>query len=495
MKYILSIDQGTTGTTSALIDVDKFSFVDKINIELPQIFPGPGQVEHDLNRIWSTVELSVQELLTKNSVSPNQIECIGITNQRETTCAFNGAGVPLYNGIVWQDRRTADYCNKKKSLGRLTRKLTGLPLDPYFSATKMRWLLSNVDIVSKAHKNNDLKFGTIDTFLLYKLTDGKSFKTDTSNASRTLLMDLKSCQWSNTLLDKFSISPANLPEICDSIGSFGVTRNLNFLPDGIPITGILGDQQAALFGQAGIHEGNLKCTYGTGAFLLLNTGKKIFRSKSGLLSTVAYSHNGTHYYALEGSSFIAGAAVQWLRDNLKIINSSSEIEHLASKVEDLNDLKDLLFLPFFAGIGSPHWKPNAKGLIYGITRDTDSHHIAHACLQGIAYSICDLVHAMRLDTKLPIDSLRVDGGACANNLLMSIQATALNSNVLRPTIIETTGYGAALAAGIGHSILDFEDIDNTWQLETTFQKSSHDESFYKMKYEQWCKLIDHTFMK
>jgi glycerol kinase len=322
MSYILSIDQGTTGTTACLIDAKNFSFIGKINHEYPQIYPKPGWVEHNLNDIWSSVEKSVSEVLKAHNVGANQIKAIGITNQRETTCAFNKKGMPLANAIVWQDRRTADFCSelRSKNLSEKIKTLTGLTIDPYFSASKMHWLLKNNSHVIDAAKKDELLFGTIDTFLLFKLSGNISHKTDASNASRTMLMDLKTCQWNDEQMALFGVEREYLPTIENSFTHFGVTKNLSFLPDGIPITGILGDQQSALFGQAGFYKGEMKCTYGTGAFVLLNTGADLKYSQSGLLTTVEYKMDGKACYALEGSSYIAGAAVQWLRDNLKIIN-------------------------------------------------------------------------------------------------------------------------------------------------------------------------------
>jgi glycerol kinase len=496
MNYILSIDQGTTGTTACLIDASDFSMVGKINKEYPQIYPKPSWVEHNLNDIWSTVEHTITELLKKYNITGQQIKCIGITNQRETTCAFSKNGTPLANAIVWQDRRTSDFCQNLKDQGHVQsiKEKTGLTIDPYFSASKMNWLLNNNSNVINAAKNNDLCFGTIDTFLLYKLSNSKSYKTDASNASRTMLMNLKSCNWDQELLDLFKISKNHLPEICDSFTVFGKTENLNFLPDGIPVSGILGDQQSALFGQAGFSKGDMKCTYGTGAFVLLNTGSDIVYSNSGLLTTVQYRHGGKTVYALEGSSYIAGAAVQWLRDNLKIINKSSEVEALAKEVSNLKELEHLLFFPFFTGIGSPHWKPEAKATIYGITRDTNNSHLAFAALEGIALSINDLLIAMKNDTGLSITSLKVDGGAVENNLLMELQATYSKTKIIRPKIIETTAFGAALAAAIGCNMVKLENLERIWKLENEFNPSSKYESYAKDKLNLWHKTIKQIYL-
>jgi glycerol kinase len=321
MKYILSIDQGTTGTRACLVDANTFDLVGQASKEYPQIFPKPSWVEHNLFDIWDSVEFTIKKVLLDNNIQSNMIAAIGITNQRETTCAFNKIGKPLGNAIVWQDKRTSDFCQnlKDKNLSDKIKTLTGLPIDPYFSASKMNWLLKNNKEVISAEASGDLLFGTIDSFLLYKLTGNVSHKTDASNASRTMLMNLKTCDWDNELLEIFSVNKKYLPEIVDSFGVFGVTKGLSFLPDGIAITGILGDQQSALFGQAGFHKGDMKCTYGTGAFVLFNTGEDLIYSKAGLLTTVEYKFKGKTIYALEGSSYIAGAAIQWLRDNLKII--------------------------------------------------------------------------------------------------------------------------------------------------------------------------------
>lgn len=494
MNYILSIDQGTTGTTAVLINSETLEFVDKVNQEFPQIFPKPSWVEHDLNDIWKSVQDTISKVLEKNNISKSNIICIGITNQRETTCAFSKDGSPLANAIVWQDRRTSDFCASLKEKSGHIRELTGLPTDPYFSGTKMRWLLQQNEKVKQAHMNNDLLFGTIETFLLYKLTGNVSHKTEASNASRTLLMDLSSCQWNDELLDIFSVPKSTLPEICDSFHEFGTTKNLDFLPDGIRITGMLGDQQSALFGQAGLNDGDMKCTYGTGAFMLLNTGKEIKRSKNGLLTTVAYRENGKSYYALEGSTYICGAAVQWLRDNLNILETSPQVEDLAKKVKDLEEMEHILFLPFFTGIGSPYWDSNAKAALIGITRDTGTHHIARACLDGMALSINDLIEAMQADTKASINSLKVDGGAVANNLLMNIQATISDVEIIRPKIIETTAFGAALAAAIGAGLINKDKVLKLWKKDTSFHKVSDEVDHYESKKEKWNQTIQKLFL-
>lgn len=497
MKYILSIDQGTTGTTACLIDAETFLFIGKVNQEYPQIYPQPSWVEHNLNDIWTSVEKTTHKLLHSHNVQPSEIVAIGITNQRETTCAFNRKGVPLANAIVWQDRRTSDFCSelKSKGLSEKIKTLTGLPIDPYFSGSKMHWLMNNNSTVKDAAAKNDLLFGTIDSFLLYKLTGNMSHKTDASNASRTMLMNLKTCQWDEEMLTVFGIKKDFLPSIEDSFCSFGVTKGLSFLPDGIPITGILGDQQSALFGQAGFYEGEMKCTYGTGAFVLLNTGEKLVYSKSGLLTTVEYKHKGKTYYALEGSSYIAGAAVQWLRDNLKIINKASEVEALALEVKNLDELKNILFFPFFTGIGSPYWNSEAKAAIIGLTRDSNRSHIAYACLEGIALSINDLLMAMRKDTGLSIAALKVDGGAVENNLLMQLQASISETRIIRPKVIETTAFGAALAAAIGAGMTSIDQLKNFWQKDREFCAEEYLSAHTKNKKALWEKTINSFYQQ
>jgi len=495
MKYILSIDQGTTGTRSCLIELNSLNLVGQVSKEYPQIYPNPSWVEHNLNDIWSTVDFTIREVLKKCNVLPDQISGIGITNQRETTCAFDKKGNPLANAIVWQDRRTSDFCADliTKGKGQFIKEKTGLTVDPYFSATKMNWLLQNNEQVKVAKDKNNLCFGTIDSFLIFKLTDGASFKTDASNASRTMLMNLSHCRWDPELLDLFNIPLSILPSIQDSFGSFGVTKNCGFLPDGIPITGVLGDQQAALLGQAGHVKGEMKCTYGTGAFVLLNTGSDLIYSKSGLLTTVLYKYKNETIYALEGSSYIAGAAIQWLRDNLKIISKSSDVEPLAREVKNTDELKNILFFPFFSGMGSPYWNAEAKAAIVGLTRDSGNSHLAFAALEGVALSINDLLDAMKKDTNLPIETLKVDGGASANSLLMELQATISQTKIIRPKILETTAYGAALASALGAGLLSFSQIEATWKKDLEFEKSKTLKNYIEGKKILWDQYIKKMF--
>ena len=491
-KYILSIDQGTTGTTALLIDFESLELIDKENIEFSQIYPKPSWVEHDLNEIWKTVEESTKKVLDKCNVKPEQIATIGITNQRETTCAYDSKGTPLHNAIVWQDRRTSSYCESKSKDYEKLKLRTGLPLDPYFSGTKMRWLLDNSEEVKQAAQKDDLKLSTIDTFLLHKMSGNTSFKTEPSNASRTLLMDLDTCEWDEELLSFFEINKNFLPQICESFTDFGKTQGLSFLPDGIPIACILGDQQAALFGQAGYKAGDLKCTYGTGAFILLNTGNEKTFSSNGLLTTVAYKQDGKPCYALEGACYIAGAAVQWLRDNLNLIEGSPQVEELASQVNDLSEMEHLVLMPFFTGIGSPFWKPEAKASILGITRDTAQKHIARACLDGMALAINDSIGALVADSPKDVSEIRVDGGASQNNLLMQIQSNFSNKKIIRPKVIETTAYGVALGSKIGIGEMSFDQIDKLWQEDQVFD--TQDISYYQEKSIQWNELIKKIYL-
>lgn len=492
MSFILSIDQGTTGTTSLLIEAKTLNVIGKEKQDYRQIYPRPGFVEHDLEDIWSSVSGSILTLLKKHNVDPKKIDAIGITNQRETTCAYDKMGKPLYHAIVWQDRRTSSYCNENRvKYESICRKKTGLPLDPYFSGSKMRWLLDNVPAVKEASSKDNLCFSTIDTFLLYRLTSGKSFATEASNASRTMLMNLETFQWDSTLLEFFGVPQNTLPEIKESFTRFGETSGCSFLPDGIPILSILGDQQAALFGQACVRVGDLKSTYGTGAFLLLNTGEKIIYSKTGLLTTAAYFHKGKKIYALEGSAYIAGAAVQWLRDNLKCIHSSPEVETLANQITDLVQMEPLLFMPFFTGIGTPYWNSEAKAAILGLTRGTHNGHIARACLEGIALSLNDSVSSFKKDFP-ELNDIRVDGGAAANDLLMQLQANFSQKTILRPKVIDTTAFGVAVGCLVAKGEIAIEDLGNHWKLEKKFHPE--DNNYYPKKRELWDQTIKKLFL-
>ncbi len=441
--YIMSIDQGTTSSRAVLLNHDG-RLVAQASREFRQIFPQPGWVEHNADEIWESVLGAIKDTLAKAKVNPNQIHSIGITNQRETVVVWDRlTGHPMGHAIVWQDRRTAVECEriKKTSKANWIHKKTGLLVDPYFSATKLSFVLKKI----KDKKN--LLAGTIDTFLIWKLTGGKSHFTDVSNASRTMLMNLKTLNWDPELLSFFKIPASVLPEIRPSNSNFGKTVDVGSLPSGIPITGVAGDQQAALFGQTCFAAGEAKCTFGTGSFILFNTGSKIVFSKFKMLTTVAWQlHGEKAVYALEGGAFICGAAVQWLRDGLKIISRSDEMEALASSTPDNGGLT---FIPALTGLGAPHWRPEARGMLAGLTRGTTRAHIARATLQAMALQNVEILNAMEKDLKKKLKSLKVDGGATANNLLMQMQSDFSGVRVERPLILETTALGAAFLAGLG----------------------------------------------
>jgi glycerol kinase len=433
--------------------------------EFRQIFPRPGWVEHNPADIWRITVHTIQKAMHSARVRGRDIAGIGITNQRETTVVWERRrGKPIANAIVWQCRRTAPMCADLKARGReaMVREKTGLVLDPYFSGTKVRWLLENVRGAERRAERGDLAFGTIDAFLIWRLSGGKAHVTDVSNASRTLLMDLRRLQWDVDLLDTFGVPRQVLPEIHGSAEEVATTRNVPGLPDGIPIAGVAGDQQAALVGQACFSPGDSKCTYGTGAFLLMNTGTQPVASRSGLLTTVAWRIGGEVNYALEGSSFIAGAAVQWLRDKLGFIESATEVEKLARTVKDSGGV---VFVPALAGLGAPHWRADARGLLMGLDRGTTRGHIARAVLEGVALQIGDLLSAMALDAGRPLATLKVDGGASLNDLLMQFQADTLGVPIERPKMIETTALGAAFLAGLGVGYWrSRDDVRRAWKV-------------------------------
>jgi glycerol kinase len=468
-SHVLAIDQGTTGTTVLVLD-KRLAVRARVNQEFRQIFPKPGWVEHDLEDIWSSTVTTVQRALREAGLRGSDVAAIGITNQRETAGLWERrSGRPLHHAIVWQDRRTTDACARLKAEGKeaRVREKTGLVLDPYFSATKIRWLLDNVKGAEEKARDGAVAFGTVDTFLTWRLTGGAAHVTDVSNASRTLLMDLRTREWDRELLDLFGVPKSVLPEIRPSSQVYGTTRGVKVLPDGIPVAGIAGDQQAALFGQACFEPGEAKCTYGTGAFLLQNTGAEPVFSSRGLLTTVAWSVGGEVSYALEGSSFIAGAAVQWLRDGLGIIQKAADVEALAKQVKDAGEV---VFVPALAGLGAPHWRPEARGLIRGIDRGTTAAHLARATLEGIAFLINDLAEAMRAEAHRPIPVFKVDGGACQNDLLMQFQSDLLGVPVERPRMIETTAFGAAFLAGLATGVWkDREEIRRNWKVGKRFE--------------------------
>ena len=474
-RYILAIDQGTTGTTVNILHA-KGDAVARVNEEYKQFYPKPGWVEHRPDDIWKSVVSTIEQCLKKARVKGTDIAAIGITNQRETVVAWDRkSSRPLHNAIVWQDRRTSDQCAEWKREGSeaMIREKTGLVIDPYFSASKIKWLLDNVTGLRARAEKGEVAFGTIDSFLLWKLTSGDAHKTDVSNASRTQLMGIESAEWDQELLKFFGVPELVLPEICDSSGEFGLTRGLKFLPDGIPITGIAGDQQAALFGQTCFDEGESKCTFGTGSFLLLNTGARRLRSNSGLLTTAAWRLKGEPMtYALEGGAFICGAAVQFLRDQLGFIKESREIEKLASQVKDSEGVE---FVPALTGLGAPHWDPYARGLICGLTRGTTRAHIARATLEAMALQNTEILLAMKEDLGQGLRSVKVDGGAAANGLLMQLQADYLGVEVVRPKMIETTSAGAAYLAALGAGLFSSPaEIKRVWKVDRAYRPKIDD---------------------
>lgn len=468
--FILALDQGTTSSRSMVFD-QQGNIISVAQKEFKQIFPQPGWVEHDANEIWSTQFGTMAEAVAQAHINMKQVAGIGITNQRETTVVWDRkTGQPVYNAIVWQDRRTATYCDELKAAGKkdTIQQKTGLIIDAYFSATKLKWILDNVKDARKKAENGELAFGTIDTWLTWKLTNGEVHVTDVSNASRTMLFNIHSLQWDEELLKLFDIPAAVLPEVKPSSKIYGVTGNI--VPDSrIPVAGIAGDQQSALFGQMCTQPGMVKNTYGTGCFMLMNTGEKVIASKNNLLTTVAWQIDGKTEYALEGSVFIAGAVVQWLRDELKIIRSSKEVEALASEVSD-ND--GVYIVPAFAGLGAPHWNQHARGSIFGLTRGSSNAHIAKAALESIAFQTYDVLKAMEADAGIEIKELRVDGGATVNNQLMQFQSDILDCNVVRPKITETTALGAAYLAGLAVGYWkNVGEIQQQWQIEKTFSSA------------------------
>ncbi len=481
---ILAIDQGTTGTTVVLLS-QHLQILAKKNNEYPQHYPQQGWVEHNPEEIWDSTVKTIGEVLAESQIDPKRIAGIGITNQRETTVLWErSSGKAIHNAIVWQDRRTASFCEKLKKQGFEKKfiKKTGLVLDPYFSGTKIRWMLDHVPGAKERAKKGELAFGTIDTFLVWRLTGGKTHVTDPSNASRTLLMNLETLDWDAELLKILQIPAALLPQIASSSEIYGETKGVPGLPDGIPVAGIAGDQQAALFGQACFSAGEAKCTYGTGSFILLNTGKKIVHSKNKLLTTVAWKIGKDVSYALEGSAFIAGAAVQWLRDGLKIISSAPEVEPLAASVPDTDGV---YFVPALVGLGAPHWRAEARGLLTGMTRATTRAHIARATLEGIAYLQYDILEAMTKDLGKKLKILKVDGGACANNLLMQFQSDILGVPLSRPQTIETTALGAAFLAGLATGVWKNTDvITKAWREDRKFTPSLA-KTVVKKKIEAW----------
>lgn len=466
-KLILALDQGTTSSRAILFNHSgEIKYLSQKDFR--QIFPTPGWVEHDPNEIWSSQISVAAEIIAKAGISGLEVAAIGITNQRETTIVWDKeTGEPIYNAIVWQDRRTSKYCDELKEQGHaeIIKEKTGLVLDAYFSATKLKWILDNVDGAREKAEAGKLCFGTVDTWLVWKLTRGKMFITDVSNASRTMLLNIHTLEWDNDLLELFNIPKAILPEVKQSSEVYGETATTLFSTK-IPIAGIAGDQQAALFGQMCTSPGMVKNTYGTGCFLLMNTGKEAVASKNNLLTTVAWKINGEVNYALEGSVFVGGAAIQWLRDGLKLIDSSEQVNDLAASVEDNGGV---YFVPALTGLGAPHWDQYARGTIVGITRGTTDGHIARATLEGIAFQVYDIVKSMEADSGRASLELRVDGGASASNLLMQIQSDLFGFKITRPRTLETTALGAAYLAGLAVGYWkNIDEIQAQWIVDKDF---------------------------
>ncbi len=465
-KFILALDQGTTSSRAIVFEHNGVP-VAVAQKEFTQYFPKPGWVEHDAEEIWSTQAGVALEAITKAGIESSDIAAIGITNQRETTVVWNRkTGKPVHNAIVWQDRRTAEFCDRLKNEG-LSRNIlekTGLIIDAYFSATKIRWILDNVKGARKLAEEGHLAFGTIDSWLIWNLTRGKLHITDVTNASRTMLFNIHSLKWDNELLSIFNIPAAMLPEVRSSSEVYGTTEGQ--FATAIPVAGIAGDQQAALFGQMCTEPGMVKNTYGTGCFMVMNIGSKPIESKSRLLTTIAWKIGNDTQYALEGSIFIAGAVVQWLRDGLGIIKNSGDVEKLAAKVKSS---EGVYFVPAFAGLGAPHWNQHARGTLMGITRGSTSAHIARAALDSIAYQTLEVLLAMQNDSGIDVRELRVDGGATVNNQLMQFQSDLLQTKVVRPKITETTALGAAYLAGLAVSYWsDIKEVKKQWQIDRTF---------------------------
>lgn len=472
-KYILALDQGTTSSRAILFDKSGTICSSK-QLEFTQIFPEPGLVEHDPMEIWLTQLTTAKLAMSSIGAQATDIAAIGITNQRETTVVWNkNTGIPIYNAIVWQDRRTSDMIDELKSKGyaEIFKKKTGLVLDAYFSGTKLKWILDNVTNARKLAENGELAFGTVDTWITWNLSNRRCHVTDESNASRTLLFNIHTGKWDEELLKILDI-PANiLPKIVPSSGEIGEASS-GLFGDRIPITGIAGDQQAATFGNMCIKPGMVKNTYGTGCFLLKNTGENALESKNNLLTTTGWQINGKRNYCLEGSVFIGGAVVQWIRDGMKFIEESSEIETLATSVPDNGGV---YMVPAFAGLGAPHWDQYARGLVIGITRGTTQAHMARAALESIAFQVSDVVSAMRSDSGIDLSALRVDGGACKNNFLMQFQADILNTIVERPTCLELTALGAAYLAGLAVGFWNsIEELEQVWQVERIFEPKMAD---------------------
>lgn len=488
-RYIIAIDQGTTSSRTAIVN-QAGGLVHQNNEDFRQIFPKPGWVEHDPEDIWRTTLNTLKKAMEQTRIHGDQIAAIGITNQRETVVVWDRkTGKPIYNAIVWQCRRTQEACEKLKrnNKEKMVIKKTGLVIDPYFSGSKIQWILKNVPGAKEKARRGELAAGTIDSFLLWRLTGGESHKTDVSNASRTMLMNIHTGWWDEDLLKLFDVPEALLPEIAPSSGEFGKTKGLGVLPDGIPIAGIAGDQQAALFGQTCFETGDVKCTFGTGSFILLNTGAKAVTSKARLLTTIAWKlRNEKMVYALEGGAFICGAAVQWLRDGLQFFQHSSEVEQLAASVTSSEGVE---FVPALTGLGAPHWNSDARGVIWGLTRGSTKAHVARATLEAMALQNVDILTAMQKDLGRKLKSIKVDGGASANNLLMQLQADYSATQVVRPQIVESTAIGAAYLAGLGVGFwTSTDEIKKIWKVDQAFKVVMNSKD-RKVRLDRWMQAL------
>ncbi|MBY6024265.1 glycerol kinase GlpK [Bacillus sp. 1780r2a1] len=490
-KYILSLDQGTTSSRAMLFN-KKGEIVHVAQKEFTQYFPNPGWVEHNANEIWGSILSVIASCLSESGITPEQIEAIGITNQRETAVVWEKAtGKPVYNAIVWQSRQTAGICEelKEKGYNDTFRSKTGLLIDAYFSGTKVKWILDNVEGAREKAENGELLFGTIDTWLIWKLSGGKAHVTDYSNASRTLMFNIYDLQWDDELLDILSVPKSMLPEVKPSSEVYGHTVDYHFFGHNIPIAGAAGDQQAALFGQACYEKGMAKNTYGTGCFMLMNTGEKAVKSDHGLLTTLAWGVDGKVEYALEGSIFVAGSAIQWLRDGLRMFKDAKETEKYANRVDSTDGV---YMVPAFVGLGTPYWDSDVRGAMFGLTRGTKKEHFVRATLEALAYQTKDVLSAMEADSGITLKTLRVDGGAVKNNFLMQFQSDLLNVPVERPEINETTALGAAYLAGLAVGYWkDREEIAQQWNMEKSFEPDM-EESRREDLYAGWKKAVNAT---
>lgn len=493
MKYIIALDQGTTSSRAIIFD-ENHKIVGTAQKEFTQIYPKEGWVEHDPMEIWATQSGVLAEVIAKTGISTHDIAGIGITNQRETTVVWNKeTGRPVYNAIVWQCRRTASICDglKAEGLEDYVRENTGLVIDAYFSGTKIKWILDNVEGARAEAEAGNLLFGTVDTWLMWKLTNGKVHATDYTNASRTMIYNIRDLKWDEKMLEVLNIPKSMLPQVKDSSGLFGYANLGGQGGHRVPIAGVAGDQQAALFGQACFNEGEAKNTYGTGCFMLMNTGDKMISSKNGLLTTIGIGLNGKVEYALEGSIFIAGASIQWLRDELRIINDAKDTEYFASKVKDSGGV---YVVPAFVGLGTPHWDMYARGTIVGLTRGSNRNHIIRATLESIAYQTRDVLDAMQEDSGIKLSQLKVDGGACANNFLMQFQSDIIGTKVRRPEVVETTALGAAYLAGLGVELwASKQEIRDRWHIDREFDPAVESLDREKM-YKGWKKALKRAML-